>query len=321
MYLLNIVIVLATLLIADVVSGRGINGEDISIDMMISQHMAQQEYIRSIVDYWTPERMASAKPMLPMVVNVSKANWGPVQQQDGPEQSLPSMISTLEEVSRSSSIPSTVGKVFFVKNGKNYSCSGSVVVALNRDMVSTAGHCIFDYDTKTWASNLIFVPKYTSGSRPFGSWVWREMVSMKGWTDYKDYNYDVGFVLLYTNANKEHVQQYTGALGMTKNWKKEAWINAFGYSKNMNGGETMSTCAATSTSDVGNASNFYGIKLSCGMTGGSSGGPFIQQHDTTTRLGYQVSVISFTVENQPGYIYGPYFNDDVWNLYKKYESH
>ncbi|CAF4618813.1 unnamed protein product [Rotaria sp. Silwood2] len=105
-----------------------------------------------------------------------------------------------------SNLPATSGKVYFVMNGKNYLCSGSVVNAGNRDMVVPAGHCVFDYEQQMWASNWIFVPEYSSNYRPHGTFIWRQMATKQGWTNNQDYNFDVGIVLMNTNENGQHIQ-------------------------------------------------------------------------------------------------------------------
>ncbi|CAF3026938.1 unnamed protein product [Rotaria sp. Silwood2] len=301
---------------------HGHGGGDVSIERITPRGSTRESHVKSIVEFWTPERMASAEPMEVVMINGTD-RWGQYERQDGPEQWVPGVMPTINESSvlRSSSVPSTVGKVFFVMNGRNYLCSAAVVVAPNRDTVLTAAHCVFDYTLQQWASDWIFVPRYSSGSQPFGKWVWRKMAALNAWTNKQNYNYDVAVVLLDTNYQGRHVQEYTGALGMTRNYNKKAWIHSFGYPVNFANGQAMSTCAASSKSAWSLWSGgFCGVKMPCGMNGGSSGGPWIQQYNTDTRSGLQTSVNSFVYPNEPDVMYGPYFGNDIWNLHEKYEG-
>ena len=177
--------------------------------------------------------------------------------------------------------------------------SGSVIVSDNRDTLLTAAHCVWDSNTKSWASNLIFVPQYSRGSRPLGTWVWRTVAVMNGWTDHGDFNYDIAVVLVGANSDGGHVQDYTGALGMTSNWGRQAWTDAYGYPMNMHDGEAMSTCSAQCEPAAIN--DFGGVELSCAMGGGSSGGPWTQNND------YQTSVNSFGISNRPNVMFRPLF--------------
>jgi len=136
----------------------------------------------------------------------------------------------------------------------------------------------------------------------------------------RDFNYDVGIVLVNRNDKGQLPQEAVGGLGITLNAPKQAATNAFGYPVNMNSGETMSTCAGTS-SGAAVLAGFTGYQLACGMTGGSSGGPWIQQYNTNTKLGQQVSVNSFIMPSRPGYMFGPHFVDgNIGILFREYQD-
>ena len=63
----------------------------------------------------------------------------------------------------------TTGKVFFTLGGVNYVCSGAATSSTNRDVVTTAGHCVNE-GPGAFATNWAFVPAYNNGSRPYGTW-------------------------------------------------------------------------------------------------------------------------------------------------------
>jgi len=291
---------------------------DVSTDVLRPRGQTREEYVRSVVEYWTPERMASAQPMEPIIADSNELRFPLNPHNDDPEKIL--TRSALPVGTRSAALPSACGKAYFVMNGQNYLCSGSVVTADNHDTVVTAGHCVFDTGRQVFASKWAFVPLYSLGSRPHGTFVGRKLATKEGWTDDRDFNYDVGIVLMEPNDKGQHIQDAAGGLGITLNAPKAARTNAFGYPVNMNSGETMSTCAATSSAPtfiVG----FTGVQLQCGMTGGSSGGPWIQQYNTNTNYGQQFSVVSFGISNRPGNVFGPYFtNANIGSLYDLHQD-
>jgi V8-like Glu-specific endopeptidase len=272
-----------------------------------------KSYTRSILNYWTPERMASAQP-LDVLINMSGSHslnatndtsFGTNDKRTLSQSSVPGVPPRFLR-----GAPAVVGKLYGKMNGGHYMCSGSVIVSDNRDTLLTAGHCVFDANAKRWASEIIFIPEYSRGSRPRGTWVWRKAAALSGWTNHRNFNSDVAVVLVRANDGR-HIQDVTGALGMTKHFSRQAWTNAYGYPGNMENGETRITCSGQSRPAT--ADHFDGSELSCGMGGGSSGGPWTQGD-------YQTSVNSFTVSNRPNVMFGPYFGDAVWDLWAQLKN-
>ena len=295
------------------------DSKTVSIKLTVPRGYTREQYLKSIVDYWTPERMASAKPIRPMISKRDRNPFIKKNENNNAERILaPSAVSPKIR----SQNPSAAGRAFFVMNGQNYACSGSVVNAANRDMVVTAGHCVYDTTTKTWATNWVFIPHYENGEDPFGTYVWREIAAPELWQEKADYNYDVAVVLMNQNDASEHIQDVTGAFGISLNAPKRELTNAFGYPVNINNGQTMSTCVDTST----NPSfllipSFKGLQITCDMTGGSSGGPWLREYDADNHSGQQVSLTSFGYLFAPGKINGPHFDDDnIGPLFRQYQD-
>jgi len=304
------------------VQGRSIHGSNVdgynrvvqvSIEQVLPRGMDINSYTESIRNYWTSERMASAQPMNLLMVNSSSLNTKnhalPHMDDDSTlsRSSVPGVPPRFQKAS-----PSVTGKVYGQMGHSHYVCSASVIVSDNRNTLLTAAHCVYDTGKGSWASNLIFVPEYSRGSRPRGTWVWRTAAAMNGWTGHGNLNYDVAVILVSDNGHGGHVQDYTGALGMTKNWGRRAWTDAYGYPMNIHNGEEMSTCSAECAPAA--LHDFHGSELWCGMGGGSSGGPWTQQND------YQTSVNSFGVSNRPHTMFGPNFGDDVWGLWEQFKN-
>lgn len=293
------------------------DSDNVAIDLAVPRGQTREEYLQSIIDYWTPERMASAKPLDPVIHSEKEFFQSNVQ----PKKERATTILTDSDLLPGMVLgkPHIAGKVYFVLNGSNYLCSGSVVNADNRDTVVTAGHCVFEYERKIWASKWTFVPKYASGSRPMGSFTMRKMATKSRWMNNRDFNHDVGIVLMNTNERGEHIQDVAGGLGITLDPPRQGYTYSFGYPKNLNNGEIVSNCTGLPLSPTF-VSGFTGLQLSCRMTGGSSGGPWIHEYNVNTRQGQQVSVNSFIMSNRPNYLFGPYFTEDnIGTLYREYQ--
>ncbi len=88
------------------------------------------------------------------------------------------------------------GKIFFRVGADEYSCSGTVVDSKQRNVIFTAGHCVFDLTTKTWVQDLVFIPGYRDGTTPLGVYNGGEMVTTNGWIQSSDQRYDIATVAL-----------------------------------------------------------------------------------------------------------------------------
>lgn len=88
------------------------------------------------------------------------------------------------------------GKIYFRVGADQYSCSGTVVESKNRNVIFTAGHCVFDQTTKTWVQDLVFLPGYKDQTAPLGVYNGTEMVTTNGWIQSSDQRYDVAAVAL-----------------------------------------------------------------------------------------------------------------------------
>ena len=176
----------------------------------------------------------------------------------------------------------TIGKLFLTLSGVNYVCSASV---LRPHLLLTARHCVYDYPTSTWATNVIFDPGYNSTPNPVlgGDWV---AYSLATWTgNAPDYQYDIGMIITYnknrtgcapTTGNPQ-IESYTGYLGWSYggDYSQRAW-DPFGYpAASPFTGKVMVQCE-TSTGALNQFGNTNTVEVGCDMTGGCSGGPWIR---------------------------------------------
>ncbi|CAF0936051.1 unnamed protein product [Didymodactylos carnosus] len=228
-----------------------------------------------------------------------------------PKRSRPFM----EKLNKRGLMAYTTGKVFWSEgNGWYGECSGSVTKSDNADLIITAAHCVYD-DTTGFRTdkNWVFVPQYTNGNAPFGIWPARYQTILASYSENKDYNDDVGMVLLST-VNGQHIQDVVGSQNVAFNLPRDTIIYSFGYPKNLANGETLQYCSGQALDSVwGNG--YIGQTIPCLMGGGCSGGPWLQDYNPDTGIGYQVSVNSFQISNIPNYMNGPYFDDDISDLY------
>lgn len=301
--------------------GRNIvNDYDHVVEMNVKQilptGMDIHHYNNLVINYWTPERMKSAKSIdllsIDKIDDLEIVNHSPTTTNN---KSTPRQIN-IPGVSPKSltASPSVIGKLFVRLGTSDYSCSASVIVSTNGDTLFTAGQCVWNSASQTWASDVIFVPGYSDGASPYGIWVWRTVAAMNGWTLFKDYNYDVAIVLLAPSTTEQHVQDLTGSLGMTVNAPKQAQTVAYGYSSNVEQGKRLASCSGLATpATIPQVPDYQGMGLPCSLSAGSAGGPWTQDGS------YQTSVNSFTLATQSNVMFGLYFGDAVLNLWEQYQ--
>lgn len=214
---------------------------------------------------------------------------------------------------------STIGKLFVTIGNSNYVCSAAVV---RNNLLITARHCIYDYENNLWANNVVFYPGYNDGPNlklsSKGGWSARQLFT---WTsDAESWRYDIGFIQTYNHkktgcASKpgnHQIAEYTGYLGYKYGGSYvDRHINAFGYpqSSPFNGlyPYLCETIAANYNQD-----DTFGV--GCDFTGGSSGGPWLDQYRLGESGDYNLvtSVTSFKWAGAAGAssINGPEFATD-----------
>ena len=170
--------------------------------------------------YWTPQRLAQAKPMAaPTGVPTGAA----------PQTGSPKFVhaSTPTVVHPFASVWTTIGRLVFSVPGKgDYLCSANVVSSNNHDVISTARHCVMDIGTGQTYDNFRFAPSYDRGNAPYGWWNWRSM----GWRiDDTSPGGDNAFIVLSTGGNgNRHVQDVVGGSGIGFNWGADNYAHGLG---------------------------------------------------------------------------------------------
>jgi len=209
---------------------------------------------------------------------------------------------------------STIGKVFLTNAaGQNLACSGTAVVSNNGSVVDTAGHCL--YLNGSWMRNVIFCPLYESGNTPYGCWAARDLEVPSDWINARpnDYHHDFGMIIVTPN-NEGVLTDLVGGAGWAYNQPANQTFYAYGYPAAAPfDGQTRKSCEGS----IGTTWQHGGgnvVSIRCGMTGGSSGGPwFIQMNGNLYLNGHN----DFTNILQPGYMFSPYYDDTWYTLYNK----
>ena len=209
---------------------------------------------------------------------------------------------------------STIGKVFLTNSaGQNLACSGTAVISNNGSVVDTAGHCL--YLNGSWMRNVIFCPQYENGNTPYGCWAARDLEVPSDWINARpnDYHHDFGMMIVAPN-NEGVMTDVVGGAGWAYNQPANQTFYAYGYPAAAPfDGQIRKSCEdAIGTTWRHGGGNVVSIR--CGMTGGSSGGPwFIQINGNLYLNGHN----DFTNILQPGYMFSPYYDATWYALYEK----
>lgn len=159
--------------------------------------------------YWTPARMASARP-LNLVVDGS----GRARLHAG--RPAPLAGASFLPVAEPEAPPFAANGRVFVKQGnlRGY-CSGTAIDSPTRQLVLTAGHCVDSGrlgGRSVWSRYLLFVPAYTAGRAPFGSFVSKRshILAPRQWTRHGNPHFDIGAFLTHPNGQGVNVADAVG---------------------------------------------------------------------------------------------------------------
>lgn len=268
-----------------------------------------------IVSYWTPERMAAAKPrdiVVPLGTKPTTQGKPTKGGGGGGSTSSPSLTSTGAAWSFGGPVSETTGKVFFTMNGSNYVCSGSLVQSgTANQVVSTAGHCVHEGDgsgSAGYATNFAFYPGWTgsTSTAPKYTGLTGGLFATDNWqangAAHGAYPDDAAFVRVTGSG----VTATPPTVEFTRTTAGQMF--AFGYpAAQKYKGNKLIYCSG----EV--AHGYYDgddtISMPCDMTGGSSGGPWFKNFDTTAKYGVQASVNSYGYSGMTR-MWGPVFDED-----------
>ena len=197
-------------------------------------------------------------------------------------------------------------------------CSGTAVNdgTSGRSIILTASHCVYDDANKAFSRNVLFIPDQaeTSGSGtdlnctndPIGCWVPEFGVVDVNWTTRtfpNNVHWDYAFyVVSDTGAHSPGLSAASDTLDAAVIPMDVSFVApvagdvsfALGYSYSV---DPQFMYCSDPMQDL-NADNWF--LPNCGLTGGSSGGPWSQPFNVSTGNGPIISVNSWGYTNQPG---------------------
>ena len=200
-----------------------------------------------------------------------------------------------------------------------YVCSGTAATdAENNDVsiIITAAHCVYDDANKVFARNVLFIPNQaeTTGSGtdtncdndPIGCWAPSHGVvdddwANRTWPDNIPWDYAYYVVALSgahqgNGATSDTLEAAVPTLGIQFTAATQGvFTHALGYSYDQD--PKFMYCAEGLGTDSSWNTHWLG---SCELSGGSSGGPWVQPMDTSTGNGPIIAVNSYGYSNQPG---------------------
>ena len=221
------------------------------------------------------------------------------------------------------------GKVYFEMGGGAYVCSGAVAndTRSGYSLVLTAAHCAFDEVAGEFATNWLFIPNF-DGSPTFtcaqtvhGCWTASALVVHQGYATAGGFNtqatlHDFAFAVVGPGGKSGSAQldAAVGSFPITfSSFANGTQMHAFGYpAGGKYKGKDLTYCSGPVFSDPYNEGLTYG--MTCNMTGGSSGGPWLSSFSSATGSGTLSSL------NSHGYsgvkaMHGPKFNSDTGDVY------
>ncbi|MFD2349087.1 trypsin-like serine peptidase [Nonomuraea ferruginea] len=121
--------------------------------------------------------------------------------------------------------------MFFVDgSGKFRWCSATSIQSNYRNLVATAGHCVYDTESnKALLNNWVFVPGYYQGKTPWGIYVGKQAFTHYDFDVYEDYDRDYAFVTVYngiqfTGAERVNRRDYQRFSGPKRSWGGQRYI-------------------------------------------------------------------------------------------------
>lgn len=267
---------------------------------------SEQAEAARVLHYWTPARMASARPLDLVLDGRGGMNLRLGRPAPGASASFLA-VSTPE-------IPpySFNGRIFIrVGDDRGY-CSGTAIDSPTRQLVLTAGHCVNTGPLgrgAVWYRDLLFVPAYTAGTAPFGSFAARrgKIFAAKRWTQGGNPDFDFGAFLTMPNNRGQNVADAVGggaaiALGLSRKQR----FATFGYPGNV---QRMQGCNSPYIGDDTLSFPLAGpptMGIRCRWAPGASGGGWLIAG--TTQIN---GLNSYQHLNNHARTYGPYFSQET----------
>lgn len=189
----------------------------------------------------------------------------------------------------------------------------------NLNVVDTAGHCVIAGGSgNDWSTNWIFCPQYYNGSTPYGCWAARQLWTSSDWANLGSFEDDFGDAVVSPN-NFGNLVTVVGGTGWTYGRSTIQKFTSFGYpAASPFNGNFMYKCGATKTAIIAGVDDGTVIAISCNMTGGSSGGPWLIS--ISGKFGYVNGHNDFKYNNDQAHMYSPYYDSDWYTVFNSAQN-
>jgi V8-like Glu-specific endopeptidase len=278
--------------------------------------------------YWTPERMAAARPFALHADDVpqfepdapflqllrppgSSVRQGESFGADLDVEELHALAPAFETapVAGTGSFPySAVGKLFARIGGADQSATAFVV---GERAIVTAGHCVFPAGGAQWVDKVAFAPGFANGP-PHGLWTATTLHTLAGWAAQRPdcRLFDLGGAVL-----DRPIAQVTGVVGWLANIDPhQGPFHSVGYPTQWVSpqfpfdGQEMWRCIGQQIPSSGL------LKMANNMSEGASGGPWLIARNDNI---YANGVNSFRRSDEPEALSSPYFGAGFVNLIER----
>lgn len=258
-----------------------------------------------VARYWTPARMRAAVP-LDMELRGDRLHRVEAPPAD------PLASASFKPVPTPTTPPYSVnGRIFVRQGGLEGYCSGTAIDSPTRQLVLTAAHCVNSGPRPggrpaLWSQYLEFVPAYTGGATPFGTFVARRSYvrAPRAWIKAGNPSFDLGAFRVFPNEEGANVADAVGggatiAIDQDRHQK----FQTFGYP-----GEStrMQGCQSPYIGDDPLTYRFAGpptMGIRCHWAPGASGGGWLIGDGTEVN-----GVNTYLHTDDTSRTYGPYFN-------------
>jgi V8-like Glu-specific endopeptidase len=244
-----------------------------------------------VLRYWTDARMKAAKPR-----DKAKPGGGPGGG-SGVRSYEPAVY------------PKQHGKVFFSDGGSNWVCSGTAVAGASRSIVWTAGHCSWSDSGTGPVTNFMFVPAFKDGAAPYGHFAATDIFSSTGWKTVQEFGVDFGAARVATNESGQTLAAAVGGRTILFAAPRQIAYHLIGYpAAGKFNGQRMRICDTSWLRDD-TSTTPDAIGVGCDMTGGSSGGGWLNDSNLL------VSNVSYGYGNLKNVLFGPHLEGDAQSVY------